>query len=607
VLVVVGAVVTAGYLWSRRPTAPSTPLDPKTVAVAIFENRTGDRSLESLGKSLAQSVADGLAPVEAVKVVPSATVFQMAASAETSGGMAALVRRLAELIGVARGNSDPVRRLANATGAGLIVSGSFDVQGQALWVRTSLTDATANKPCYTVSPIEVPREKATEAVKLVQQQVLDTVAARYFNPWQNLLLEETRPPRFDAKREYLAGFELVPVKPDTAARHLDNALKLDADFVGPHFGLKGVANSQGRWDEQAARAASLEQMVGRMTPLAKRRLAFAKASITDPSQMEEALTASRDIVRLSPDSVNDAWLLGVNALTCNYPAEAVDALTKKGLRWDLIVSSSSPNGPQHFRNLTAALHLLGRHREELEAAQQGGRIYAGSLNLRAYEARALAALGRLDEVDRLVREVLTMSRQTYGHYFLPRGTPGYVMRAAAEDLRRHGHRDASLATAGRAVDWFKSRVGDEEKLEDTRSGLGDALYQAERWQESKAVFAELAKHPENYDQDINYQGRLGTLAARLGNAPGARRIAETLRRRVHRWQDGKHTFRAARILALLGDKDGAVRLLTEAIAQGAGISEIPDAYGYGFIFTHCMDLESLRGYAPSEALIKPKG
>jgi len=34
---------------------------------------------------------------------------------------------------------------------------------------------------------------------------------------------------------------------------------------------------------------------------------------------------------------------------------------------------------------------------------------------------------------------------------------------------------------------------------------------------------------------------------------------------------------------------------------------VPDAYGYGFIFSHCTDLESLRGHAPCEALIEPKG
>jgi hypothetical protein len=56
----------------------------------------------------------------------------------------------------------------------------------------------------------------------------------------------------------------------------------------------------------------------------------------------------------------------------------------------------------------------------------------------------------------------------------------------------------------------------------------------------------------------------------------------------------------------LGDKERAVALLRDAIAQGSGTEDDLDAYGYGFIYAHSMDMESLRGYPPFEELIKPK-
>jgi tetratricopeptide (TPR) repeat protein len=323
--------------------------------------------------------------------------------------------------------------------------------------------------------------------------------------------------------------------------------------------------------------------------------------------MEDVLTIYRDIVRLAPDSVPDAGYLAGMALSSNRPLETVEILSMP-LRWDLIVNPSKPFGVWHLRNLTAALHMLDKHKEELAEARRGSRTYPGVFNLRAYEARALAAMGRIDEVTNLVEEILTVGPQSYYMYFLPRGTQGYVMLAAAEELRAHGHRDASLNIANRAVDWYRSRVGEEARREETRSGLGDALYRAERWQEAKAAFAALAaEHRDDPHLTVYYTGRLGTLAARLGDRAEALRIAEELRRTEARWLDGKHMFRSARILALLDDKDRAVELLTEAIAQGSGISEVPDAYGYGFIYSHCMDLEPLRGYARFEQLIKPKG
>jgi len=134
--------------------------------------------------------------------------------------------------------------------------------------------------------------------------------------------------------------------------------------------------------------------------------------------------------------------------------------------------------------------------------------------------------------------------------------------------------------------------------------LGDALYQAEQWEEAKAVFAALAAE---HRDSIFYKARLGTLAARRGDRVTAQRIAEELRRLETPYLYGNHTSRAARIIALLGDKERAVALLREAVAQGAGMGDVPDIYGYGFIYRHSMDLEPLRGYPPFEELIKPKG
>lgn len=56
-------------------------------------------------------------------------------------------------------------------------------------------------------------------------------------------------------------------------------------------------------------------------------------------------------------------------------------------------------------------------------------------------------------------------------------------------------------------------------------------------------------------------------------------------------------MQSACIVALLGEKDHAVSLLREAVAQGSSPAR----------YDHEMDLESLHGYPPFEALIKPKG
>jgi tetratricopeptide (TPR) repeat protein len=384
--------------------------------------------------------------------------------------------------------------------------------------------------------------------------------------------------------------------------HYNRALELDPEFVAPRLSLYWATVNQGKFVEGEAELEIIAKMQEWLTPIARLRLDFSRADLV--GHLEENYSVARDIVKLAPGSVVDAANLAIMAYRTNRPRETVENF-RKPLQWELFIKPSAPFGVYLLMDWTGALHVLGEHEEELKQARRGRDIYPHLLNLHAYEARALVALGRIDEMEKLIEEILAIpSKWAYPSCCLPRATPGYVMLSAAEELRAHGHREASLKMAGRAVEWYRGRVGEETRQEDTRSGLGDALYQAERWEEAKAVFAALAtEHPDN----IFHKGRLGTLAARLGDRAKALRIAEELRRLERPYLYGNHTFRSARTIALLGDKERAFALLREAVAQASGSMEEPDAYGYGFIYRHSMDLESLRGYPPFEELIKPKG
>ena len=561
---------------------PAPTLNPKRVAVAVFDNRTGDPSLDNLGKMAAESVNEGLLQIPTIQVVPVSTVFGLAAA----GTRPSRAR-------------DPARALAEATGSGTVVSGAYYQQGQTLQVRATIMDVVANKPLYAVEPASGPREKAMEVVESVEQRLIDAVAARYLDPYFDLLIEEVKPPRFEAQKEFAAGSELFDSNLAAAIAHFNRALEIDPEFVMPGILLAAATDNQGKHREAMALIDSIEKKHPRLTPIVHRRLDMNRANFA--GNLEEYYSATNDIVELSPGNPWDAVDLALAASFSNHPREAVEAF--RTVRTEFV--SSKPFGAYSLMEWTGALHLLGEHEEELREARWGRGIYPHLLNVRAYEARALVALGRMDEVEKLIEDILTMpSEWAYPSCCLPRATPAYVMLSAAEELRAHGHREDSLKMASRAADWYRSRVGEEARQEDIRSGLGDALYQAERWEEAIAVFATLAaEHPDN----IFYKGRLGTLAARRGDRATALRIAQDLRRLETPYLYGNHTSRSARIIALLGDKEGAVALLREAVAQGAGNGDVPDMYGYGFVFRHSMDLESLHGFPPFEDLIKPKG
>ncbi len=271
---------------------------------------------------------------------------------------------------------------------------------------------------------------------------------------------------------------------------------------------------------------------------------------------------------------------GVHAFRYNYPREAIQALEAAGSGWG-----------DYWRFLTASYHILGDHEGELSVARSGRQRDPDRLSRAYYEVRALAALGRVSDVNQLIDEAVTLPPEPdWG------GVRGSVMTAAATELRAHGNRAAAVQVAERAIDWLRSRPPEEAATRLNRSRLGTAYRLAERWNEARLVYEQLA---QDYPDRIFYQGALGTIAAWLGEREEALRISETLIGKAGPYAFGVEFYFQADIAALLGDRDRAMSLLRDAFAKG---------FAYSAFNPHAdMDLESLRDYEPYQELVRPKG
>ena len=238
-------------------------------------------------------------------------------------------------------------------------------------------------------------------------------------------------------------------------------------------------------------------------------------------------------------------------------------------------------GMAYCVNMIEALHLLGKYQLELAEADRCGKLYPGPMTFLFLLARAQIALGRLDEAEKAVQE-----------------PSGGFMSWCAQELRAHGHSGASIKMAGGAYEWFR------ERRSKNRGAAAVCLYQAERWEEARAIVEALAnEEPDN----IDFQGLLGSLSARRGDRTEAMRISEQLRRMDRPYLFGENTYARACISAQLGQKEQAVDLLKEAISQGF-YDVVPGLVQqcWTMAFHTDMDLEPLHGYPPYEELIKPK-
>jgi tetratricopeptide (TPR) repeat protein len=243
-------------------------------------------------------------------------------------------------------------------------------------------------------------------------------------------------------------------------------------------------------------------------------------------------------------------------------------------------------GAWEFGVLAKARHMLGSYQLELEEIRQGQANYPDRMELRVDEVRALAALGRIQEVRGVIEDSLNLKSRT--------GTPGGVMLEAAQELRAHGYLSEAQEIASRAADWYQNRLPDDAESDTYRSDLALALYVAEQWEKAKALFKELAeKNPDN----VAYKGFLGRLAARGGDREAALKISGELQKIKLPYLFGYHTYCRACIASLLGEPEQAVELLREAFTQG---------YAHGVYLHRDIDLEALREYPPYQELLWPK-
>ncbi|MGD8322578.1 MAG: hypothetical protein PVJ02_19155, partial [Gemmatimonadota bacterium] len=235
-----------------------------------------------------------------------------------------------------------------------------------------------------------------------------------------------------------------------------------------------------------------------------------------------------------------------------------------------------------WTQLASTYHLLGRYEDELDLARRGLARYPAYFGLLDVETRALAALGRVEEVDSLLDLVAGLPpAQGY--------VPGLRPLWAALELRVHGHPEAAQRATDRALAWFAGLPSDTLRYQ-----RGRGFFYAGRLEDADTLFAALQREAPG---NLLYLGFHGVTLARLHRREEARKLDE----RLAAWDEpaelgSANEFRA-QIAAALGERDEAVRLLQAAFDHGAY---------YGVPLHLEPAFEGMKGYPPWEALVAPR-
>jgi predicted Zn-dependent protease len=300
----------------------------------------------------------------------------------------------------------------------------------------------------------------------------------------------------------------------------------------------------------------------------------------------EAYRKARELLALAPHDFTYMFVAANLAKNLNRPHEALECLGDvEKIDWKTF--GHWMQGTWVLGVAAFAHHLLGEYEAELKVAEFGVHLYPDMLNVRQDKVRALAALGRVADVDRTITESLGVRSQTQA--------PGDVMLTAAEELRAHGHTEDARRIAARCAEWYGALTGEEAAHSNVPLNHIECLWLTERWPEAADLAQALVKRTPTDPYAMGYRG---ILAARAGDRATADAMDKALAENTEGRMAARVSWARACIAAQRGERDQAMSLLREAL--GHGFTDLGALHVYVF-------LEPLRGYPPFEELLKPKG
>ncbi|AHG89082.1 transcriptional activator domain-containing protein [Gemmatirosa kalamazoonensis] len=578
--------VTAMTLLTRAPVT----LDPRRVVVAPLDDQTRDPRLADFGELAAEWTTAALSGIGEYEVVDARSALVTAR----------VVDKFPRLLRT----GDRAVALAREIGAGMVVRGGYYRDHDSLRVYVQLTDAATGRVVRSLGVSSGSASEPEALVVPVSRRAAALFASAVDTSAVAIGIRLAPPPSYDAYRETLAAWgRYYQSDLRQALVHATRAARLDSTYVLPrvmaayfHTELRGWATA-----DSLLRAA--ESVPTPPSRLERASLEMVRADVR--GDLEAELRAAQELSSASPGSAEMVVHVAHIAVFANRPRLALATLDRLDPTRGVLLSI-----PFYWNWKTAALHELGDHRRELDAAHRGHHQHpfrnAAAFNV----VRAVAASGAPDAA----REIHSLALHARTERWDGAAVRRRMLVEGSRELRAHGRPGDGaplLDSALAEFDAIARRAGRDTSLAllEARAVL---LAEGGRLTEARAAAERLlARDPRR----VTGLGVLGTVAARGGDLAAARRADSLLAALPTPYLLGRHTLWRARIAALSGDGGRAVALLEQALDEGypmvQGIAVMPgDAseFDYAETLVHADPaFDALRADPAFQRLLAPKG
>jgi len=570
------ALVAGGFWWHGH-SAPDELIDPSRVLVVPPSTR-GDAGLRQVSSITSDAVTRLLGQLSFVQIAEPPSALASARDVSDNDAL------------------ETGKRLR----AGTIIAGTLYPAGaDSVQIQFRVLDAYKSAVSRVLPPVRLARDAGDSAWNLALEPLLSTVAIAGFPGLGPATLPIGPVPRFAAVQELITSF-LINAR-DSSSReqkliHAQRAVQLDSAYLQARmWAVLALQNAKPTSYYAETRVAG-QQLAEQLSPLREKLSPFERALLDyldtyDRGNTGGRLSALRQMASIAPQT-DLSRLLATTLLDLNRPNEALDILEDgvpvRNADGKLIPAAQDPG---HWRLIATIQHYLGNHKAERDAALELNRLDPDDISSVRYELLAFAALGDSAGIeDRLAAAAALPPKVGTSDFF------GDLLLQTGQELIAHGHPALGESLERRSLEWFESRSpAQRDQFVTLRWALAlHALHQEEK---AREVLKPLFK---KFPDLTLYAGLEGRIAASMGDTATAQEIDARLAAMSPAGLLGANTQERAFIAADLGHKEEAVRLLQEAFAQGLGFSIRWRLHWFN-------DLAGLRGYAPFEQLLQPKG
>ena len=520
------------------------------VLVAVFDNRTGDAGLSSLGRMTQDWITQGVVRNHIADVVDPHAVFVQGRTA-------------------AGATVNPVA-IARSTGATIVVSGNYYRTGDSLLFQANVADVRSGRVIGSVGPVVAGVRTPVAALDRLGSRVMTAIASTVdVHATQNLTSSELPP--FDAYRDYVDAWDAFwhGDGPRAQALFLRSARR-DSAFTLASLGAAMVASNTNECSLVDSLTHALD---ARSQPLTHGdRLSLRIADARCRGRNDEMLRLTLERADLAPGDAGAQMSAAAAALWANRPQRALEMLRRVNPATDLAWSTDTTH-LAYWGGIAESFHMLAEHHEELATTD---RLPRGAPLDRVYlRGSAFAALSQPAEALALIDSSLSMPVETESNIGLApftdgrpdyTMTPGWVANWISRELAVHGDTVAARQAAMRAVAWYRSRPANERSTPEERLVAAWSLEMLGAYPEAERIARGLVAEDS---ANVDFRGELAGLAVERGETTLADSLDSWLAAQpVARVSWSASVYRA-RVAALRHRNDDAVARVRDAMDEGA--------------------------------------